>query len=347
MTTASPGPPVVVLGDPDVGLLQETARLAAAAGADVDAALAVARAVGARVPGPGGGRTADLLSVLATVAAADLTAARVVEPHLDALAILDQAGTPAADDAAYGVYAAERPGLAPVRAEATPEGTVLSGTKPWCSLAGRLDRALITAVEGDGRRLFDVDLHHPGATSVPGTWVSRGLVAVDSGDLVLDRVPARPVGEAGWYLSRPGFAWGGIAVAACWYGGAVGVAGALPTAAARRPPDQIGLAAVGEADRLLWAARCVLADAARRIDADEAAGTAGSLLAARVRGVVADASERVLTLVGHALGPAPLAFDEPHARRVADLTVYLRQHHAARDDARAGESLLAGAGGWS
>jgi hypothetical protein len=46
--------------------------------------------------------------------------------------------------------------------------------------------------------------------------------------------------------------------------------------------------------------------------------------------------------VGRALGPAPLATDREHAQRVADLTVYLRQHHAERDLARLGE--LDGAG---
>ena len=50
--------------------------------------------------------------------------------------------------------------------------------------------------------------------------------------------------------------------------------------------------------------------------------------------------------VGHALGPAPLTGDEDHARRVADLTVYLRQHHAERDLARQGEQVLGDADGW-
>jgi hypothetical protein len=40
--------------------------------------------------------------------------------------------------------------------------------------------------------------------------------------------------------------------------------------------------------------------------------------------------------VGRALGAGPLAHDEAHGRRVADLTVYLRQHHAERDLARLG-----------
>ncbi|MFD1720378.1 acyl-CoA dehydrogenase [Amnibacterium endophyticum] len=328
---------VVRLGGVDPAPLEAAASAAIAVAGDVDGSIALARSLDG--PAPGAGTSAAYLSLLATIAAADLTTARVVEPHLDALAILGQAGL-APGAGVYGVYAAERPGLAPVRAG----GGALTGTKPWCSLAGRLDRALVTAEQDGDRRLFDVDLRDPRATAVPGTWIARGLAAVDSGDLVLDAAPATPVGEAGWYLRRPGFAWGGIGVAACWFGGAVALADAL--LAQRREPDQLALVAIGRADRLLWQARSVLADAAARIDAGEAEGARGALLAERVRGVVADAAEQVLLVVGHALGPAPLAFDETHARRVADLTVYLRQHHAERDEARQGAAVRE-QGGWA
>ena len=63
------------------------------------------------------------------------------------------------------------------------------------------------------------------------------------------------------------------------------------------------------------------------------------MLAARVRAVVAGAAQEVLTRVGHALGPGPLAYDAEHAARVADLTLYLRQHHAERDLALLGRSV--------
>jgi hypothetical protein len=49
----------------------------------------------------------------------------------------------------------------------------------------------------------------------------------------------------------------------------------------------------------------------------------------------------MIGICGQALGPGPLAFDEDHARRVADLTLYIRQHHAARDDAALGRLVLA------
>ena len=44
--------------------------------------------MGPAAPGAGAGRTAHLWAALATLGAVDLTVARVVEPHLDALAIL-------------------------------------------------------------------------------------------------------------------------------------------------------------------------------------------------------------------------------------------------------------------
>jgi hypothetical protein len=154
-------------------------------------------------------------------------------------------------------------------------------------------------------------------------------------------VPAESVGVDGWYLERPGFAWGGIGVAAVWFGGAVGVARRLWSGYSSRGPDQIGLSQLGAVDLALGTARAALAEAADDVDAGRAEGGAGAVLALRVRGVVAGAVELILAAVDHALGPAPLAFEDEHAQRVADLRLYVRQHHAERDLAALGRSLLA------
>jgi hypothetical protein len=63
-----------------------------------------------------------------------------------------------------------------------------------------------------------------------------------------------------------------------------------------------------------------------------------------VRAVVADAAGLTLTETDAALGPTPLVADLAHARRAADLHLYLRQHHALRDSARIGRELAARAG---
>jgi alkylation response protein AidB-like acyl-CoA dehydrogenase len=220
---------------------------------------------------------------------------------------------------------------------------VLDGAKPWCSLAADLSHAIITAHTGPTtRRAFAISLGE-GVSPLPGTWVSRGLVDVPSGGLRLDGVVAVPVGDDDWYLSRPGFAWGGIAVAAVWFGAAQALRAGLVSTARRREPDQIALMHVGHLDALLFAAETALRHAAEAIDSGAAAGSEGAVLAARVRAVVAAAAETCLVVVGHALGPAPLTADEEHARRVADLTVYVRQHHAERDLAALG-SMVVGTG---
>lgn len=170
-----------------------------------------------------------------------------------------------------------------------------------------------------------------------------GLAQIDSAPVHLDRVPAVPVGGTDWYLRRAGFAWGGMGVAACWFGGAVGLYRTLHRNAQRRSPDQLALAWLGEADRLLAAARHSLDIAAARVDAH----TCGWIKAHRLRGQMAQLGNCMLEICHAALGPGPLAFDEEYARRVADLTIYLRQHHASRDDAALGALLLEeGNGPW-
>jgi hypothetical protein len=309
------------------------------AGEDAAAALRLAEEFGRMLPQPGRGDTAARWAVLAAVSRESLTVGRVLEAHSDALAILGEAGEPA-PAGTWGVFAAE---AAPHRLEAQEhgEGIVLHGVKPWCSLAEQLDAALVTAHVGSGRQLFQVSLRHPSVTFEPaGSWVARGLRTVTSAAIHLDGTPALPVGAPGWYLARPGFAWGGMGVAACWHGGATGLQATLIARSAGRSGELSALH-VGLVDAALHASECVLARAAAQIDDGKAEGPAGAELGLRVRAVVADAAERTLRQVGHALGPAPLAFDEDHARRVSDLELYLRQHHAERDLARLGEATLA------
>ena len=286
---------------------------------------------------PGEGATRDLWELLATLGASDLGVARAVEPHLDARAILAQAGVPH-DDRTWGVFAAEGPGVR-LDAVADGDGWRLSGTKPWCSLAGVLDAALVTAHLADGgRALFAVDLHASGVRLLDQAWVSRGLTEIPSTPVAFDAVAATPVGAPGWYLERPGFWWGGIGVAACWFGGAVGIGRRVHAQAAQRDDPLLAMH-LGAVDHRLEDARRALAEAASLVDAHELDAAQGRLLAKRVRATVAGVCEDVLARAAHALGPAPLALEPEHAKRVADLQVYVRQQHAERDDVSLGQSL--------
>ena len=344
----------------------------AAAVGDVPALLRLACEAGRAWPQPGRGSTAELWELLASVTAVDVAAGRIFEPHLDALAILAQSGrNPGSIEGAWGVFAAEGPGEK-LEAKAGDGGILLSGSKPWCSLAPLLDYAVITAhTETGGRAAFAVDLHDPGVTCEEPAWIARGLQEIPSGTVHFNQVPAGQLGGDGWYFNRPGFAWGGMGVAACWLGGAAAVArdyaDALRGASERgREPDQVALAGLGETDRILSSSLQYLARTAAQIDdgglggGDQPAsggarhgdadhpGTDRSVWseALRVRGTVAAAVERVLSLVSRNRGPGPLAFDEPYAKRMADLALYVRQHHAQRDDAQLGALTLKGERLW-
>lgn len=334
---------------------------------DLDAAFAVAHDLGPWLPLPAQGDTLTLWEALASLGAVDLTVARVAEPHFDALAILREARrhgqvheaewsrhSPEWRDAClWQVYAAE--GNERLTATEHDLGWVLSGIKPWCSLATRASHALVTAWDGEERRLFAVALGHPGVDSAAGpsgagqstVWAARGLAEVRSTAVIFDGVPAVPVGAPGWYLTRPGFAWGGIGVAAIWYGATVALARRLLEGCRRREPDQVALLHLGAIDTALHQTRTALAEAAAIADCGEVDPAEAVLTTQRVRQSVADTADEVLGRVGHALGPAPLTGEEEHARRVADLIVYLRQHHAERDLVRQGEQVLAGTPGWA
>jgi hypothetical protein len=331
------GPEVVTIGLRESGPLTEW--VLARQLSSVDDVLAAAPEL-ARLATDNEFTVLDSWGALATLASFDLSLARTLEPHLDAMGILMQAGMGTAvsewRDNSWGVFAAEG-GPEPVRAREVANEWRLTGTKLWCSLAGRLDYALITAhVSADERALFAIDLRDNGVEVRAGEWHARGLVEIVSSSVRLSDVPGIRVGQDGWYFERPGFDVGGIGVAACWFGGAVGVARAF-FESAETDVSSLSAMHLGAVDISLENSRLALANAAARVAGAEAIET--KLLAKRVRGIVARTVEEVLWRVAHALGPVPLAQNEAHAKRVADLELYVRQHHAERDDESLGRLL--------
>ncbi len=287
------------------------------------------------LPLPGGGRTRERWARLAGLAAEDLSLVRLGEGHADAVAILAELGGPAPEPGSrWGVWAAQPPGGG-LTATRAGRGWRLTGLKQYCSGARALTDALVTAAAPDGVRLFAVAT--AGLAPVPGSWPATGMAGSDTLDVEFADVPAEPVGPPGAYTGRPGFTHGGVGVAACWYGGARAIADTLLAAARRRDVGPHALAHLGAVDIALTSARAALDRAADEIDADpgDLAGD-GPARALRVRCQVEAAATEVMERVGRALGAGPLGHDQAHGRRVADLTVYLRQQHAERDLARLG-----------
>jgi hypothetical protein len=292
------------------------------------------------LPLPGGGATPQRWDALAALGRVDLALARLAEGHADAVAILAEAGRTPDPAALYGVWAA-RPGDVGADLGA---GLLLDGTVRFCSGAHAVDRALVVAGDPAGRRLVDVAVRREGVRPDPTSWRSAAMAAADTLDVRFDAVAVGRedlVGRPGWYVDRPGFAIGGGGVAAVWWGGAAGL---LDRAVTHLPasPDAHQLAHLGELDALLDATGAQLSRAAAGVDADPAADHA--LRVARVRCAVERVVREVLERVPRMLGPGPLSTDADLARTLADLGMYVRQHHGERDHAGLGAARLGAAG---
>ena len=227
--------PAALAGEEDPGCLPAWRRTAR----DFCAAVKSGRL---DLPAPGGGRTRQRWAALAELAGEDLSLARLGEGHADAVAILAElggrgtAGQPVGR--VGGAAARARPGrqagrrrLAPARHQA-----VLLG------------RANVHARPGHSRRRRrgpTVRRHRRVLDPWPGTWPATGMAGSDTLDISFDDVAAEPVGPAGGYTARPGFAHGGAGVAACWYGGARAVGGTLLASAHERDLGPHALAHLG------------------------------------------------------------------------------------------------------
>ncbi|MBV9951500.1 MAG: acyl-CoA dehydrogenase [Acidimicrobiia bacterium] len=226
---------------------------------------------------------------------------------------------------------------------------MLRGTRRWCSGVHEVTNALITAHAPDGLRLFLLPCADPAVTFLPGSWPAVGMAASDSLELRISELrldAGSAVGPPGGYLDRPGFWHGGAGVAACWFGGAVGV-GRVLRRAVQDKPDPHSLAHLGAVDAVLSSLTHELRNAAGEIDADpEDRQGRAELRTRRLRALVEAGCDEVLARTGRATGAGPMCLDAEHARRVADLTVYLRQSHGDADLARLGELAAATSDDW-
>lgn len=151
------------------------------------------------------------------------------------------------------------------------------------------------------------------------------MAGVPSTTVRFDGAPMALLGTRDEYLQRPGFWHGGAGIAAVWFGAAAALAERMRPACSEGNRARL----LGEVDLALGPAAALLREVAARIDA--APELAHREEVVRLRCVVERAATRVLDLAGRALGPAPMCLEDAHARRCADLTVFLRQNHADRD----------------
>lgn len=294
---------------------------------------------GAALALPGSGATWRRFSTLASWAEKDLSAGRLCEGHADALAILFEAGMKPKDGASYGVWASRMGSGGTVAERDAQGGWRLSGRKAFCSGTGIIERALVTADSTEGYLLFDIDVSEHVVGVQPDSWPAVGMAesaseTLEFGGPVIE--DSQLVGPAEFYTQRPGFWFGAAGVAACWYGGAVGLVNDLADALNPQSSDLV-LADLGEAVASLESMSYALHSVAESIDDDPFDERGRARFNALVaRQIVHDAAERVLSRVASAGGARPLCLNPIQARRAADLYVYLSQHHGRSDAAELG-----------
>ena len=298
------------------------------------------------VPFPARGRTLQRWQVLCDVASHDLSLVKLYEGHTDALAILAELGddTPIEPGSTWGVWAAESAGGRVTLAPASGRNVRLDGVKHWCSGAGNISHALLTAWSADGRGpyLVKAALRQPGVSISSVAWQAVGMADSGSMDVRFDEAIGETVGAEGDYVSRPGFMQGGAGIAACWFGGAVSLASTLHRAVAGTP--DLGRipyrsAALGKVDTALSQTAALLRETAAWIDRSPRSDA--SIPALRVRQSADACARTVLEEVGRALGATPFCRDRSFARMAADLPVFTRQSLAERDFQSLGERLSA------
>lgn len=284
------------------------------------------------LPLPGRGQTPARHLALVEFGRTDLSLARIAEAHIDAVAILAEAGHVPRHGALYGVWASEAL-RAKVIARRTPGGGWhLEGLKQYCSGARFLSAALVTAHCDDGVWLFDVALGESGVRAEASTWETPAFADTGTGPVSFNGVVVSNdcvVGQANWYLERPGFWHGALGPAACWAGGALSLVDAA-TMLQRRDPH--ARAHIGAMQAAAWGLLALLDKAGEEIDADplDERGEA-RVRALKVRHLIERHCTDVLDRFGRATGPQLLAYDRHIARQHMALTLYIRQCHAERD----------------
>lgn len=276
---------------------------------------------------PGSGVTASRHHTLAGIARRNLSLARLAEAHFDALAILAEAGHVPVAGSLYGVWASEIPGQALVFRD-----NELSGKKRFCTGAGLLDRALITATNPE-HRLIDIDLRKSANTfSIDSSeWITPAFADTYTATVTFHATPFQEndlIGPPNWYLDRAGFWPGAIGPAACWAGGAIGL---VDWAYRQKRSDPHTLAHLGALEANVCLLRSLLAQAGAEIDAHPQDNAANQKLALSVRHLIEQSCAEILTRIGRAYGPHPLAFNSAISRRYAEVELYIRQSHGERD----------------
>lgn len=301
-----------------------------------------------------------LHGVLVGIGAANLSAARLYEGHVNAVKLVHRYGRAeqmerlAADvnaGAVCGVWNAEgRDGL---RLQPSPDGGGgLVGGKIFASGIGCLTRPLVTARRPDGGvQMVLVDA--PAASDVSG-WTARGMRATATGSVDLTGVEVGAdalVGAPGDYYRSPLFKGGAWRFAAAQAGAILRIQQLLHCGLAARGREsdahqraRAGQAALAAHTAQMWTLQAARMDADPGVDPAEMEAFAGL-----ARLAVETTALEVIGLAERSLGLSAFLRPDPLDRVIRDLSTYLRQPFpdAVLDEAAAYVGACGGRPPWS
>jgi alkylation response protein AidB-like acyl-CoA dehydrogenase len=284
------------------------------------------------LPLPGRGQTAERHRQLAAFGRKNLSVARLVEGHVDAVAILQELQKKPEKGALYAVWASDIPGTEGLSAEFNKDRLRLAGKKMFCSGAGIADRALVTCnVPG---LLLDMDLRNRG-TSLEfdlSDWKTEVFAQTNTATVYFKEfeIPAEfSIANRDWYLDRSGFWHGACGPASCWAGGALRLVDYAKSRVNQCKPHS--KAHVGAMRAAAWAIESYLDAAGQQIDARPADADAARIRALMFRHRIEQSCIEVLNRFGRALGPRPLIYDAEIGTHYRELEIYIRQCHAEVD----------------
>jgi alkylation response protein AidB-like acyl-CoA dehydrogenase len=275
---------------------------------------------------------------------ADLATGRLYEGHVNALQLIARYGTDAQRAAAvadtagarlFGVWntqATDGVGLASFDGDTV----VLSGRKTFCSGAGRVTRALVTAAHADGTsQMIVVPMDRVAAGIDRAFWQPMGMEASDSFAVDFNGVRVERtacIGAPGDYEASPWFTGGASRFLAVQAGGIARLRDELAGFLLRRgmTGDAIQLARLGEISvalesARLWVDACARAWAGFDARPDDAARAALLTTVDGGRSAVENAALQVCERVERAAGARGLLEPEPFGALIRDLRMYLRQ----------------------
>jgi len=283
------------------------------------------------LPQPGQGQTAQRFKRLFEIGKEDLSLAKIMEAHWDAIAILQEAGHPIVADTLYAVWASEAPKQV-LKIVENQNGLRVSGSKAFCSGAGLVHAALVTVREPKPQLvLLDLQKYREKFLYSTDAWQTSAFADTQTATIKVQEIPISDndcIGGENWYAGRPGFWQGSVNPAACWAGGAAGL---VDYAMNNKRHDAHTLAHLGAMQSNIWTCEAILEKAGHSFDQYPDIPELAQKIGLSARHQIEQLCTDTLRRFARAYGPFPLACDSKINCRYQELDLFLRQCHAERD----------------